>query len=175
MRLPDIALPHLERLAATVRETSSVTVLDHDEVVYVARVHGFRILTVSIAVGTRFPAYATSTGRILLAGLDADELAAYLARTDLRSLTAGTVTDVGRLAEEIARVRRRGWTIADQELEPGLRSVAAPIRDPAGRVVAAVNTSTHSSRTSLDTMRRSWLPHLLATAENIGTDLAVLR
>lgn len=172
LRLPEIALPHLERLAAKVHETTSLTVLDDDEIVYVARVHGFRILTVSIAVGTRFPAYATSTGRVLLAGLDAAEFESYFERIAPRQLTSGTLTNRERLAHEIARVRRQGWTIVDQELEQGLRSIAAPVRDADGRVIAAVNTSTHSSRTSLDTMRRSWLPHLLATAENISAELA---
>jgi IclR family pca regulon transcriptional regulator len=172
LRLPDIALPHLERLAAAVRETTSLTVLDEDEIVYVARVHGYRILTVSIAVGTRFPAYATSTGRVLLAGLESSELESYLERTALRQLTAGTVTSTDRLAREIERVRSQGWTIVDQELEPGLRSIAAPIHDAHGRVIAAVNTSTHSSRTSLDTMRRSFLPHLLETAKNISAEIA---
>jgi IclR family pca regulon transcriptional regulator len=175
LQLPDIALPHLERLAAAVRETTSLTVLDDDEVVYVARVHGFRILTVSIAVGTRFPAYATSTGRVLLAGLEGSQLESYLARTDLRQLTAGTVTSSTRLAVEIDRIRRQGWVIVDQELEQGLRSIAAPIHDADGRVIAAVNTSTHSSRTSLDTMRRSFLPHLLATAKDISAEVASRR
>ncbi|GAA1787063.1 helix-turn-helix domain-containing protein [Planosporangium flavigriseum] len=172
LRLPDIALPHLERLAAAVRETTSLTVLDDDEVVYVARVHGFRILTVSIAVGTRLPAYATSTGRVLLAGLDDAALRSYLERTALRQLTADTVTSAEHLARDIEKVRRQGWIIVDQELESGLRSIAAPIRDAQGRVVAAVNTSTHASRTSLDTMRRSFLPHLLETAKNISTEIA---
>jgi IclR family pca regulon transcriptional regulator len=167
-RLPELALPHLEELAAAVRETTSLTVLDGDEVVYVARVHGTRILTVAIAVGTRFPAYATSTGRALLSGLTDDELAAYLARTELRRHTAATVTSPERLVREVQRVRRQGWTLVDQELEEGLRSIAAPVHDEHGRVVAAVNTSTHASRTSLETMRRSWLPHLLATARGIA-------
>jgi IclR family transcriptional regulator, pca regulon regulatory protein len=171
LRLPEIALPHLERLAAKVRETTSLTVLDDDEVVYVARVHGFRILTVSIAVGTRFPAYATSTGRVLLAALEPAELESYFERTTPRQLTSGTVTNRERLAQEITKARRQGWAVVDQEMEQGLRSIAVPVRDADGRVVAAVNTSTHSSLTSLDTMRRSWLPHLLATAGSIAADL----
>ncbi|MCW2899347.1 MAG: Pca regulon regulatory protein [Streptosporangiaceae bacterium] len=174
LRLPEIALPHLERLAAKVRDATSLTVLDEDEIVYVTRVHGFRILTVSIAVGTRFPAYATSTGRVLLAGLDTAALQAYFERNTPRQLTSGTLTNRARLAQEIGRVRQHGWTIVDQELEQGLRSIAAPVRRANGHVVAAVNISTHSSRTSMDTMRRSWLPHLLTTAESISGELAHL-
>ncbi|MFD7444416.1 IclR family transcriptional regulator C-terminal domain-containing protein [Streptomyces sp. NPDC059909] len=170
LRLPDVALPHLEQLASEVRETTSLTVLDGDEVVYVARVHGFRILAVSIAVGTRFPAYASSTGRVLLAGLEHSELDAYLSRVPLRQFTADTKTSPERLAQEIGRVRRQGWTIVDQELEPGLRSVAAPVHDADDRVIAAVNIATTASRTSLDTMRQSWLRRLRDTAESIGTD-----
>ncbi len=174
LRLPDLALPALERLAADVRDTTSLTVLDGDEIVYVARVHGFRILTVAIAVGTRFPAYVTSTGRVLLAGLDDAELESYLARTDFRQLTAGTETDPDHLRKEIHRIRRRGWTVTDQELEQGLRSIAAPVRDERGRVVAAVNISTTAGRTSLETMRNSWLRRLLETAEEIGEECSRL-
>lgn len=174
LRLPDLAMPHLERLAATVRETTSLTVLDDDEVVYVARVHGFRILTVSIAVGTRFPAYATSTGRVLLAGLPDDQLASYLEHTTLEQFTDDTVTSTQRLRKEIEKVRRQGWAIVNQELEPALRSIATPVHDARGNVVAAVNTSTLSIRTSLDTMRRSFLPHLLVTARNISAELTGL-
>lgn len=172
LRLPDVALPALERLAYDVRETTSLTVLDGDEIVYVARVHGFRILTVTIAVGTRFPAYATSTGRVMLAGLDDAELDAYLSRADLRQLTAGTMTGPERLAKEIRRVRRQGWVVVDQELEQGLRSIAAPVRDPQGRVIAAVNISTTAGRTPLDTMRQQWLGPLRSTAAQIGADFA---
>lgn len=172
LRLPDVALPALEELAYNVRETTSLTVLDGDEVVYVARVHGFRILTVTIAVGTRFPAYATSTGRVLLAGLDDDELDAYLSRADLRPLTAGTMIGPDRLAQEIRRVRRQGWGIADQELEQGLRSIAAPVHDEQGRVIAAVNIATTAGRTPLETMQSTWLNPLRNTAAQIGADFA---
>jgi IclR family pca regulon transcriptional regulator len=173
LRLPDVALPALERLAYDVRETTSLTVLDGDEIVYVARVHGFRILTVTIAVGTRFPAYATSTGRVMLAGLDDGELDAYLSRADLRQLTAGTLTGPERLAQEIRRVRRQGWVIVDQELEAGLRSIAAPVHDAQGRVIAAVNISTTAGRTPLDTMRHEWLAPLRSTASQISEDFAL--
>ena len=171
--LPEVAEPHLERLVAEVHESSSVSVLDGDDIVYVARVPTARIMRVSISVGTRFPAYATSMGRVLLAGMALEELDAFLARAELLRLSTRTITSEPKLRAELARVRRQGWAMVDQELEQGLRSVAAPIRDRGGRVVAAVNLSAHASRTSLDAVRRTLLPPLLATAERIGADLRV--
>jgi IclR family transcriptional regulator, pca regulon regulatory protein len=171
LSLPEIAEPHLEQLAAEVRESSSVSVLDGDDIVYVARVPTSRIMRVAINVGTRFPAHATSMGRVQLAALAESELDAYLARADLRALTANTVTDPARLRAELDRIRAQGWALVDQELEEGLRSVAAPIRDRAGRVVAAVNVSAHASRASRETVRRVLLPPLLATAGRIEADL----
>jgi IclR family transcriptional regulator, pca regulon regulatory protein len=173
MTLPEVAEPHLERLVAEVHESSSVSVLDGDDIVYVARVPTARIMRVSINVGTRFPAYATSMGRVMLAGLELEELDAFLERAELRRLSSRTITDAQKLRSELARVRRQGWAMVDQELEEGLRSVAAPIRDGGGRVVAAVNLSAHASRTSLDAVKRTLLPPLLATAGRIEADLRV--
>jgi IclR family transcriptional regulator, pca regulon regulatory protein len=171
LSLPEIAEPHLERLAAEVRESSSVSVLDGDDIVYVARVPTSRIMRVAINVGTRFPAYATSMGRVQLAALPEAELDAYLDRVELRPLTANTLTDPAKVRAELDRIRGQGWALVDQELEEGLRSIAAPIRDRTGRVVAAVNVSAHASRASKDAVRRVLLPPLLATAERIETDL----
>ena len=171
LSLPEIAEPHLERLAAEVRESSSVSVLDGDEIVYVGRVPTSRIMRVSINVGTRFPAYATSMGRVLLAALSDKELDAYLARAEIRPLTSKAISDPQTLTEELDRIRAQGWALVDQELEEGLRSVAAPIHDRGGRVVAAVNVSAHASRASRETVRRDLLPPLLATAARIEADL----
>ncbi|HET8949075.1 MAG TPA: IclR family transcriptional regulator C-terminal domain-containing protein [Solirubrobacteraceae bacterium] len=171
--LPEVAEPHLERLVAEVHESSSVSLLDGDDIVYVARVPTSRIMRVSINVGTRFPAYATSMGRVMLAGLEPEALDAFLERAELRRLSARTITEEQKLRAELARVRRQGWAMVDQELEEGLRSVAAPIRDRNGRVVAAVNLSAHASRTSIDAVERTLLPPLLATAERIEADLRV--
>jgi len=173
LSLTDVAEPHLERLVAEVHESSSVSVLDGDDIVYVARVPTSRIMRVSINVGTRFPAYATSMGRVLLAGLEPEALDAFLARVELLRLSTRTITSELKLRGELSRVRRQGWAIVDQELEEGLRSVAAPIRDRGGRVVAAVNLSAHASRTSLDAVEGTLLPPLLATAERIEADLRV--
>ncbi|HZP52247.1 IclR family transcriptional regulator domain-containing protein [Actinocrinis sp.] len=172
LSLPEIALPHLEQLVERVHESSSVSVLDGDEVVYVARVPTKRIMTVSISVGTRFPAYATSMGRVLLAWRSAEWLDGYLASASLRALTAHTLADPKSLRAELAAVRERGWAMADQELEEGLRSVAAPIRDQSGQVVAAINVATNVSRTGADELVDRIVPQLLVTAGLIEQDLA---
>ncbi|MCF6471705.1 IclR family transcriptional regulator [Nonomuraea sp. MG754425] len=172
LSLPEVADPHLERLAAELRESASVAVLDGEDVVYVARVATARIMRVSISIGTRFPAYCTSMGRVLLAGLPQEELEAYLSRAGLRRLTSRTIVLPAALRAELDEVRARGWAMVDQELEEGLRSIAAPIRDRLGRTVAAVNVSTHATRTSVQAVHRDLLPPLLATAARIESDLA---
>lgn len=172
MTLPEVAQPHLERLSGEVGESSSVSVLDGADIVYVARFAVSRIMTVSITVGTRFPAYATSMGHVLLAGLSEDALTAHLADAALTPFTSQTVTSPERLRAELAQVREQGWALVDQELEEGLRSIAAPLRDRSGTVIAAVNVSTHASRTSVHALRRDMLPPLLAACDRIEKDLA---
>ena len=171
LTLPEIAQPHLEQLAATVRESSSVSVLDGADIVYVARVPTRRIMSVSISVGTRFPAFATSMGRVLLAHLPPAECAAVLDRTELRAITASTITVRAELERELERVRRRGWALVDQELEAGLRAIAVPIRDGSGGVAAAVNLSVHASRATVRELQRGLLPPLLEAAAAIEADL----
>ncbi|WP_105971278.1 IclR family transcriptional regulator domain-containing protein [Streptomyces geranii] len=171
--LPQIAEPHLEQLVAQVRESSSLCVLDGDDIVYVARVTTRRIMTAAITVGTRFPAHVTSVGRVILAHLPEEELDARLARADLRPLTARTITSTALLRTELQRVRRQGHAVVDQELEEGLRSVAAPVRDRDGEVVAGVNIPVHAGRNSVESVRWDLLPHLLATVARIEADLAM--
>ncbi|MFF0501929.1 IclR family transcriptional regulator C-terminal domain-containing protein [Nocardia aobensis] len=175
MSLPEVAQPHLEQLSAEVDESSSVSVLDGRDIVYIARVAVSRIMTVSISVGTRFPAYATSMGHVLLAGLAASELDAYLESVPLRALTPRTPADPKVLRRELEVVRAQGYSIADQELEEGLRSVAAPIHDHTGATVAAVNISTHANRHSVETIRTDLLPHLVTSARAIERDLATAK
>jgi IclR family transcriptional regulator, pca regulon regulatory protein len=171
LAMPEIAAPHLEELVAQVRESSSLCVLDGHHIVYVARVPTKRIMTVAISVGTRFPAYCTSMGRVLLSGLAAEEFDRYLSEAAFEPITARTVTDPGRLREIVADVGRQGYAIVDQELEEGLRAVAAPIRGSGGAVTAAINLSAHASRVSLAAMRTELLPALLHTRDRIESDL----
>jgi IclR family pca regulon transcriptional regulator len=172
LTLPEIAQPHLQTLVERVQESSSVSVLDGEDIVYVARAATRRIMTVAISVGTRFPAYATSMGRVLLASLEERELDAFFEQVELKALTGGTLTRESALRSELDRVRRQGWALVDQELEEGLRSVAAPIHDGAGLTIAAVNVSAHASRTTLEEVRRRLLPQLLETTARIDADLA---
>jgi IclR family pca regulon transcriptional regulator len=169
--LDEVAAPHMERLVADLRESSSIAVLDGDDIVYVVRVPTHRIMTVAIDVGTRFPAHATSMGRVLLAALPPGELDAYLAHATLAPLTRRTRTDPELLRADLAEVAAQGFALVDQELEDGLRSVAAPIHDERGEATAAINLSVHASRASMETLRRSFLPKLLETAARISADL----
>ena len=169
--LPELALPHMERLVASVNESSSISVLDDADIVYVVRVPTRRIMSITLSVGTRLPAYCTSMGRVLLAGLADDQLEPLLRRTELRALTTRTVTDRKALAHLLARVRRQGYALTDQELEEGLRSIAVPIRDGTGAVAAALNVSVHASRASAALLKRDVLPLLLDTAAAIEDDL----
>src|ERR1700678_2515318 len=141
LTLPEVAMPHLEQRVEQVHESSSVSELDGHDVVYIARVPTKRIMTVAISVGTRFPAYATSMGRVLLAALTDDELDRYLAEATFERLTARTVTNPDRLAAIVREVARQGYSIVDQELEEGLRAVAAPIHGAANVGTAAINVS----------------------------------
>jgi IclR family transcriptional regulator, pca regulon regulatory protein len=175
MGLPEVAMPHMETLVAMLQESSSMSVLDGENIVYVARVPTRRrIMTVSIAVGTRFPAFATSMGRVLLAGLTPDDLDAALAGLDLHSYTETTVHDAGELRAAIEVARDRGYAIVDQELEHGLRSVAAPVRDDAGTTIAAVNVSVHASRATIDDIEKKFVPPLLDAVARIGADFSSL-
>jgi IclR family pca regulon transcriptional regulator len=169
--LPEVAAPHLERLVEAVRESSSVSVLDGESVVYVARVPTRRIMNVVINVGTRFPAYATSMGRVLLAGLEREECAELLNQIELVPLAHETITTRPQLEAELELVRRAGYAIVDQELESGLRSVAAPIRGRDDRVIAAINLAVPAARVSVDEIRRALVGPLLETAAAIERDL----
>jgi IclR family pca regulon transcriptional regulator len=174
LSLPEIVQPHLEALSHEIGESVSSAVLDGADIVYVARVPTRRIMSVRITIGTRFPAFATSMGRVLLAGLPASVADAALAASDLAHLTERTVTDTAALRDELERVRAQGWSLVDGELEPGLRSVAAPVHARDGSVVAAVNVSTSATRDSVEHVQRTYLPPLLRTAEAIDAELRLV-
>ncbi len=171
LTLPEVAQPHMEALVAAVNESSSISVLDGTEIVYVARVPTRRIMSITLSVGTRLPAYATSMGRVLLAALPGETLEARLAQIELRPLSAHTITDLDALRAVLERVRRQGWAAVDQELEEGLRSLAVPIRDSSGTAVAALNVSVHATRGSMTMLRRDFLPLAKQAARAIEADL----
>ncbi|HKN94564.1 MAG TPA: IclR family transcriptional regulator C-terminal domain-containing protein [Thermoleophilaceae bacterium] len=171
LSLPEVAQPHMETLVAKVNESSSISVLDDTDVVYVVRVPTRRIMSITLAVGTRLPAFCTSMGRVMLAGLSDDELDERLGRIEIRPLTAHTVKNGPALRETIIAARKQGYAMVDQELEEGLRSAAVPIRGASGEVTAALNVSVHASRASMSVLRREFLPHALEAAAAIEDDL----
>jgi len=172
--IPEIVQPHLERLSHEVDESVSAAVLDGGDIVYVARVPTRRIMSVRITIGTRFPAYATSMGRVLLAGQTDAAVEGVLTASAPQALTERTLTDTAALRAELARVREQGWALVDGELEPGLRSVAVPVHDRKGEVVAAVNVSTSATRDSVEHVLDAYLPRLQAAATAIDAELRLL-
>jgi IclR family transcriptional regulator, pca regulon regulatory protein len=171
LNVQQIAQPYLEALSERVHESVSVTVLDGTDIVYVARVPTKRIMTISLGLGSRLPAYCTSMGRVLLAELGPDELVAALPAS-LERHTEHTVATLADLAVVLKQVRAQGWALVDQELEMGLRSVAAPLRDASGRAVAAMNISTQVARTTVEQIHDELVPDLVATAGRISESLA---
>jgi IclR family pca regulon transcriptional regulator len=174
LSLPEIVQPHLERLSREVDESVSAAVLDGPEIVYIARVPTRRIMSVRITIGTRFPAYATSMGRVLLAGLPESEADAALEASALIRLTDRTVTDPAALHEELETVRGQGWSLVDGELEPGLRSVAAPLHGRSGEVVAALNVSTSATRDTVQHLVEAYVPALLRTCAAVDAELRLV-
>lgn len=170
--LGDAAQPFMEKLVEELQESSSISVLDGMDIVYVVRVPTKRIMTVSLGLGSRLPAYCTSMGRVLLAGLPDDEFERRLSSTTLEPHTQKTVTDRDQLRKLIVGVRRAGWAMVDGELEVGVRSLSAPIRNRMGETVAAVNVSTNPSRVTSDQLRTRFLPVLLSTADHISERLS---
>lgn len=171
--LNEIVQPFLESLSEQVRESTSVSVLDDTDIVYIARVPTKRIMTVAIGLGSRFPAYQTSMGRVLLAELDDTMVADVFARSRRDTTTDYTVGDLDSLLVRLAEVRSAGFALVDQELEVGVRSVAAPIRNAAGCAVAAINVSTQVGRTDRAELVDVIVPAVQATADRITAALAL--
>lgn len=164
---------YLEDITEESGESSSLGVLDGDEVTYVARSAAkHRLMAITLSVGTRLPAAHTSMGRVLLAQLSDDEIEAYLARVELKPYTEKTVTDRNELRERILKVRQQGYAISDQELDSGLRSLAVPAYDANGRLLGAINISTNAARIDLDTLTRTFLPLLQEKARLIQTHVS---
>jgi IclR family pca regulon transcriptional regulator len=159
----------LDQVSGAVRESCSLSVLDEGEILYLIRsAASARIMSVDLRPGSRLPAYCTSMGRVLLAHLPPPELRAYLQRTRLVAHTDRTITARDRLAQALEAVRKNGYAVVDQELELGLRSIAVPVRDAAGRVAAAMNVGTQAARVPLREMERRFLRPLQAAAAELG-------
>jgi IclR family transcriptional regulator, pca regulon regulatory protein len=169
----DIARPHLEALVARTGESSSMAQLDGSDIVYVARVSVPKLIALRVDIGTRFPAVQTSQGRVLLAALPPDQVAAALAQPSRSGLPPYIGRSDGQLRDELAEIRARGWALADEELAPGVRSVAVPVRDGTGTVRAAMNVTVHAAETTTQRLLHDHLPALLTTAGEISAEWAV--
>lgn len=167
-RLPRIVQPLLYRLAYSLEEAASAGVLDHDQLVCVAAVSAGRLVSTTLQPGTRVPAFCTANGRVLLAHLPPAQMEHFLERLQPEAITAHTIVNKERLALEIVRIREQGYALVDQELELGLRTMAVPIRNFRGEVVAAMNISVHAARMQLDDMVGRCLPAMLKIQVELG-------
>ncbi|SDK78731.1 IclR family transcriptional regulator domain-containing protein [Pseudomonas indica] len=166
------AQPILDRLSEQLHEAFSMATLEGDEILYIARsATPQRLISVDLSVGSRLPAYCTSMGRILLAALDDAALDDYLSHADLQVKTSRTLHTPEALRASIEEIRRQGWVIIDQELEVGLRSLAVPVRDSSGQVLAALNVGTHAGRVSRQELENRFLPALLVASRELSTRL----
>jgi IclR family transcriptional regulator, pca regulon regulatory protein len=168
----EVARPHMEQLVTRTHESSSVAQLDGSDIVYVARVAVPKIVTLAVTIGTRFPAMQTSLGKVLLAALPPGEAERVLAEPTRSGITARCQSAADERAAALREVRARGWALTDEQLAPGIRSVAAPLRDGDGRVIAALNVTVHAAETPIEVLTGEYLPLLLHTAGAISADWA---
>jgi IclR family pca regulon transcriptional regulator len=169
----DLARPHLQALVEQTGESSSIAQLDGSDIVYVARVSVPKLITLRVDIGTRFPAVQTSQGKVLLAALSPDDLARTLAQPSRAGLPPYIGRTPDQLREELTAIRARGWALADEELAPGVRSVAVPVRDRDGAVRAAMNVTVHAAETSTERLVEEYLPLLLRTAGEVSGEWAL--
>ncbi|MGA7225970.1 MAG: IclR family transcriptional regulator C-terminal domain-containing protein [Candidatus Acidiferrales bacterium] len=168
MPLATAAQPVLEHFSRLLHESCSIATLDGLDIVYVARANVTRIMAIDLGVGSRLPAFCTSMGRVLLAHVPPDELESFLARIQFTRYTERTIITADKLRPVLRLVLRNGYAIVDQELELGLRSMAVPIQNPSGKVVAAVNVGAHAQRVSNQDMLNKFLPHLQSAAQELS-------
>ena len=166
------AQPYLDRMSEQLHEACNMATLEGDDILYIARsATTQRLISVDLSVGGRLPAYCTSMGRILLAALDDASLQDYLDHADLPTKTSRTLTTPQALFECLQQVRQQGWCIVDQELEQGLRSIAVPVYDASGQVLAALNVSTHAARVSRSELEQRFLPSMLSASRELSAQL----
>jgi IclR family transcriptional regulator, pca regulon regulatory protein len=168
----EVARPHMERLVARTHESTSIAQLDGSDIVYVARVAVPKIVALAVTIGTRFPALPTSLGKVLLAALPPAEAERVLAEPSRSGIVPRWLPDASERAAVLREVRARGWALTDEQLAPGIRSVAVPLRDGDGRVIAALNVNAHAAETPLEVLTGDHLPLLLQTAGAISADWA---
>ena len=168
----DVARPHLQELVAQTGESSSIAELDGSDIVYVARVAVPKLIALVVRIGTKFPAAPTSLGKVLLAGLSDDDVARVMAEPSRSGIEARWKPDLPELLDSLSEVRAQGWSLTDEQLASGIRSVAAPLRDGSGQVRAAMNVTVHAAETSKEVLLGEHLPRLLAAASALSADWA---
>lgn len=163
----EIARPHLLDLVSKTNESSSMSQLDGGDIVYTARVAVPKIIAIAVSIGTRFPSVATSMGHVLLSDLSEDDLATALATPSMSGVIPRATPDLAELRDSLAATRERGWTLSDEALSVGIRSIAAPVRTHNGQVTTAMNVTVHAAETSIEQLTGEYLPLLLETAQAI--------
>jgi IclR family pca regulon transcriptional regulator len=171
LNLTQVAQPYMEEVTKLTGQTCSLSALDGHDAVFLARVPAKQVMSMTLTTGTRLPAYATSMGRVLLAGLPDHQLEEVLAGITLSPLTAHTVTDLSVLRGRLDEVRRQGWALVDQEFEEGVRSLSAPVRDAGGRVIATLSMSVPARSYSIEEIKESLLPVVRDNAAEISKRL----
>ena len=172
MPLPRIVQPVLDKLSEAIGQSTSVSILDETEIVYVARAAQRSVMSISLMPGSRLPAYCTSMGRVLLAALEREEQRAVLEKSDRRARTALTLIEIDDLLEELVATRQRGYALIDQEVELGLRSIAVPVNNVRGQTVAALNVGLSASAASMEDLVERYLPALLSVQSELARMLA---
>ncbi len=168
MPLAAAAQPVLEHVSHFLRESCSISTLDGTDIIYLARANVTRIMAIDLGIGSRLPAFCTSMGRVLLAHLPSEQLEPLLQRIDFVRFTDRTVGSVEKLRQILQGIRMAGYAVVDQELELGLRSMAVPIQNPSGQVVAALNVGAHAQRITVQAMIAKFLPHLRTAAQELS-------
>jgi IclR family pca regulon transcriptional regulator len=168
MPLAAMAQPILENVSRVLHESCSIATLDRTDIVYIARANVTRIMSIDLVVGSRLAAFCTSMGRVLMADLPPNKLDEFLSRVEFKRYTERTVANAEKLRQILRLVQRNGYSVVDQELESGLRSMAVPIHDSAGRVIAALNVGTHAQRVSIQDLQVRFLPQLKAAAQELS-------
>ncbi|QCI99486.1 IclR family transcriptional regulator [Agrobacterium larrymoorei] len=172
MPLPRIVQPLLDRLSEDIGQSTSVSILDETEIVYVARASQRRVMSIALMPGSRLPAYCTSMGRVLLAALSEEQWQQVLSETVLEARTEYTITNREVLNEELLRTRERGYALIDQEVEMGLRSIAVPLKNVHRFTVAALNVGLPATAVSMEDLAERYLPALLNVQAELSKMLA---
>ncbi|WP_156289450.1 IclR family transcriptional regulator domain-containing protein [Oceanobacillus salinisoli] len=167
------AQPFMKDFVAQTGESCSITVLDDTDIIYVARVPAKRIMSINLNVGSRLPASSTSMGHVLLANLPKEKLENLIDKMDLKKHTENSITDKEELLSILSVVKEKDWAGIDQQFEEGVRSIAVPIRDAVGKVIAAINCSVHAGRISKEVLEKEFLPILFETSSKISKTVPV--